>query len=111
MGLDSTSVSFSLYFLCLSIYLVLLFQLTPFISPFLRIHAYLSSMIRKIKILKKDEREDGGKGIEGKLLTTAGDNWQIPGMLVEITFDRPIIRKKDELHVVGKKEIYPTMSK
>lgn len=36
----------------------------------------------------------GGKGIEGELLTIAGDNWQIPDILVEITFDRPIIRKK-----------------
>jgi len=68
-------------------------------------------MIRKIKIRKRTNEKMGGKGIEGELLTTAGDNWQIPGMLVEITFDRPIIQKKDELHVVGKKEIYPTMPK
>lgn len=92
MGLASTFVS--LFPLSLSAYLVLLFQLTPFISPFLRIHADLLSMIRKIKIPKKDERQDGGKGIEGELLTTAGDNWQIPGMLAEITFDRPSPEKK-----------------
>lgn len=99
--------SLSLY---LFLYLVLLFQLslTLSISPFLRIHADLS-MTREIKIPKKDEREGGEKGIEGELLTTVGDSWQIPEMLVEITFDRLIIRKKDEFH--GKKEIYPTTPK
>lgn len=54
--------------------------------------------------------------IERKLLATAGESsWQIPEMLVEITFDRLVIRqkkkkKKDEPLVAVKEEICPMIS-
>lgn len=46
---------------------------------------------------REREREEMGRNahIERKLLATAGESsWQIPGMLVEITFDRLVIREK-----------------
>lgn len=79
-------------------------------------------MTREIKIPKKKEtereREEMGRNahIERKLLATAGESsWQIPGMLVEITFDRLVIRqkkkeKKDEPLIAVKGEICPMIS-